>query len=265
MRNVMLIGDGKGVTVITGHKSFLQGGNTWSAATIVIWGDGFVARDITFQNTAGSGSHQAPALTSKAPHSAFYRCAFEGYQDTVYAQHGLQFYRECDIYGSVDFICGDAAVVIQNSNIYLRRSSTGNELTIAASSRESSNSATGIVFQNCRITAAPDLKPVLNSYEIYLGRPWKSYSRTVYIHSDFDVPVEPRGWLEWAGNVNTNTAYYREFGNRGVGSSTGGRVKWPSVKASPVITSEANQFTVGNFIHGNSWLPSTGVPFTPGL
>jgi len=83
-------------------------------------GDGFIARDITVQNTAGAANHQAVALRSGSDLSVFYRCSFEGYQDTLYVHSERQFYRECDIYGTVDFIFGNAAVVIQNCNIYPR-------------------------------------------------------------------------------------------------------------------------------------------------
>ncbi len=83
-------------------------------------GDGFIARDITVQNTAGAANHQAVALRSGSDLSVFYRCSFEGYQDTLYVHSQRQFYRECDIYGTVDFIFGNAAVVIQNCNIYPR-------------------------------------------------------------------------------------------------------------------------------------------------
>ena len=225
-----------------------------------------MANDITFQNTAGSENHQAPAITANSPHAVFYRCSFEGYQDTIYAMHGQQFYRECDIYGTVDFICGDAAIIIQNSNIYLRKSETGNQITIATSSRESLDSPTGIVIQNCRIMAAPDLKPVLDSYKIYLGRPWRSYARTIYIQNDFDIPVEKEGWLEWNGGPKSakNTVDYREYNNKGLGSSTNRRVRWPGYR-SITDSSEVDEFSVANFIQGDSWLPSTGITYNSGL
>lgn len=74
-------------------------------------GDGFITQDITFRNTAGATNHQAVALRSGSDLSVFYRCSFEGYQDTLYVYSDRQFYRECDIYVTVDFIFGDATVV----------------------------------------------------------------------------------------------------------------------------------------------------------
>lgn len=231
-----------------------------------VFGNGFVAHYITFRNTAGSPSHQAPAITSASSQSAFYRCSFEGYQDTIFAQSGGQFYRECNIYGTIDFICGDAAVIIQDSKIYTRKSSTSNLIVIAASHRESSDSPTGIVFHNCQFEAVPELKPVLNSYKIYLGRPWGTFARTVYIQNDFDIPVDPAGWLEWEGRPSSapNNVYYGEYKNKGMGSSTSRRVQRPGFRVN-TNPKKAEQFTVVNFIQGHTWLPSTGVPFTSGL
>ncbi|KAI8564611.1 hypothetical protein RHMOL_Rhmol03G0194100 [Rhododendron molle] len=266
MKNVMFTGDGMGKTIITGSLSIISGDRgTSESATVIIKGDGFVARDITFRNTAGPEKHQAPAITSSAPHSAFFRCGFEGYQDTIDAVRGQQFFKECDIYGTVDFICGDAAAIFQDCNLRLRRS-PGRTITIAASSRNLASSPTGFVFQHCRVTAEPELSQVIGTHKIYLGRPWKSFARTIYIQNDFDVPVQAQGWMPWetrSDGGDANTVYYREYGNRGIGSSTGGRVKWPGYRV--MDSNEASQFTVANLIQGHTWLPSTGVPFNPAL
>lgn len=79
-----------------------------------------------------------------------------------------------------------------------------------------------------------------------------------------DSLVDPAGWLEWDGDFALNTLYYGEYKNLGPAASTSRRVKWSGYR---VITSssEASQFTVANFIAGQSWLPATGVPFTAGL
>ena len=193
----------------------------------------------------------------------FYQCSFEGYQDTLFVNHQRQFYRNCDIYGTVDFIFGDAAVVLQNCNIYLRN--PPNKInTITAHGRKESTQKTDIIIHNCNVTAAPDLRPVQGSVKSYLGRPWKVYSRTVFMKTELDSLIDPAGWLPWDGDLGLNTLYYAEYANTGPGSSTANRVNWTNYH---VITSPsvAAQFTPGNFIDANSWLPATNVPFTPGL
>ncbi|KAG5053840.1 hypothetical protein GLYMA_03G029100v4 [Glycine max] len=262
-KNIMLVGDGIGKTIITGSKSVGGGTTTFRSATVAVVGDGFIAQGITFRNTAGAKNHQAVALRSGSDLSVFYKCSFEGYQDTLYVHSERQFYRECNIYGTVDFIFGNAAVVLQNCNIFARN--PPNKVnTITAQGRTDPNQNTGISIHNSRVTAASDLRPVQNSVRTYLGRPWKQYSRTVFMKTYLDGLINPSGWMEWSGNFALNTLYYREYMNTGPGSSTGRRVKWPGYR---VMTraSEASKFSVANFIAGNAWLPATKVPYTPSL
>nr|GMD59353.1 pectinesterase 2-like [Ipomoea batatas] len=260
LKNVMLVGDGIGKTIITGSQSVGGGTTTFRSATVAVSGDGFIGQGITFRNTAGAENHQAVALRSGSDLSVFYQCSFEGYQDTLYVYSDRQFYRECDIYGTVDFIFGNAAVVFQNCNIYARN--PPNKInTITAQGRTDPNQNTGISIHNSKVTAASDLE---GSVKTYLGRPWQKYSRTVFMKSSLDSLIDPAGWLPWDGNFALNTLYYGEYLNTGAGASTTNRVKWGGYH---VITSatEASKFTVGNFIAGGSWLPATNVPFTSGL
>ncbi|TMW88946.1 hypothetical protein EJD97_017869 [Solanum chilense] len=262
--NVMFIGDGKGQTVISGGKSVSQNLTTFHTASFAATGAGFIARDITFQNWAGPGKHQAVALRIGADHAVIYRCNIIGYQDTLYVHSQRQFYRECDIYGTVDFIFGNAAVVIQNCSIYARKPMDFQKNTITAQNRKDPNQNTGISIHACKIIATSDLQASKGSFPTYLGRPWKLYSRTVVMLSYLGDHIHPHGWLEWNATFALDTLYYGEYMNYGPGAAVGQRVNWPGYR---VInsTAEASKFTVGQFIFGSSWLPSTGVAFLAGL
>ncbi|ERM96002.1 pectinesterase [Amborella trichopoda] len=262
--NIMFLGDGRMKTIITGSKNVKDGSTTFRSATVAAVGERFLARDITFQNTAGPSKHQAVALRVGSDFSAFYRCDMIAYQDTLYVHSLRQFYRECFIYGTVDFIFGNAAAVLQNCDILARRPNSGQKNMVTAQGREDPNQNTGISIHKCRISADSDLAPVKSSFPTYLGRPWKEYSRTVIMQSTISDVINPAGWHEWNGNFALNTLYYGEYQNTGAGAGTSGRVKWKGYK---VITSasEAKQFTVGDFINGGSWLGSTGFPFTAGF
>ncbi|XP_057872545.1 pectinesterase-like isoform X2 [Cryptomeria japonica] len=259
--NIMLLGDGINATVITGNRSVVDGWTTFHSATVAVVGAGFLARDITFENTAGPDKHQAVALRVGSDLSAFYRCSFLGYQDTLYVHSFRQFYRECDIYGTVDFIFGNAAVVFQSCNLLARKPMANQQNTFTAQGRSDPNQNTGISIQNCNVSAAPDLVAVKSSFETYLGRPWREYSRTVYINSFIDDVVHPRGWLEWLGNQSLSTLYYGEYMNWGAGAGTAARVQWPGYHIMNI--SDALNFTVANFISADTWLNT--VPFTSGL
>lgn len=263
MKNILMIGDGMGATVVTGNDNAQDGSTTFRSATFAVSGDGFIARDMTFENTAGPQKHQAVALRSGADHSVFYRCSFKGYQDTLYVYANRQFYRDCDIYGTIDFIFGDAVAVLQNCNIYVRRPMSNQQNTVTAQARTDPNENTGIIIHNCRITAAGDLKAVQGSFRTYLGRPWQKYSRTVVMKSSLDSLINPAGWSPWSGDFALSTLYYGEYANTGAGGGTGGRVKWAGFRV--ISSSEAVKFTVGDFLAGDSWIPGSGVPFDAGL
>ncbi|XP_044464063.1 probable pectinesterase/pectinesterase inhibitor 61 [Mangifera indica] len=263
-KNVMLIGDGKGKTVISGSKSVQDKMTTFHTASFAATGSGFIARDMTFENSAGPGKHQAVALRIGADHAVVYRCNIIGYQDSLYVHSNRQFFRESDIYGTVDFIFGNAAVVLQNCSIYARQPMANQKNTITAQNRKDPFQNTGISIHACRLYATPDLEASKGSFETYLGRPWKLYSRVVYMLTYMGDHINPKGWLEWNSTFALDTLYYGEYMNSGPGAAVGQRVNWPGYR---VITStvEANKFTVAQFISGSSWLPSTGVAFLAGL
>ncbi|KAL1809259.1 hypothetical protein ACET3Z_026249 [Daucus carota] len=261
--NIMLVGDGIGKTVITGSRSVDGGSTTFNSATVAVEGDAFIGRGITFRNTAGGQNHQAVALRSGSDLSVFYQCSFEGYQDTLYVHSERQFYRDCDIYGTVDFIFGNSAVVLQNCNIRPRKPPNGTN-TITAQGRTDPNQNTGIVIHNSRISPASELASVQGSVKTYLGRPWKQYSRTIIMKTAIDGFVRPEGWMPWSGNFALDTLFYAEYANTGAGASTANRVTWKGYRVFTSAT-QASPFTVGSFIAGNSWLPGTNVPFTAGL
>ncbi|XP_073157189.1 probable pectinesterase/pectinesterase inhibitor 54 [Henckelia pumila] len=260
---ITLIGDGKFSTIIYASSSVGKGSSLRGSSTFSITGDGFIARDIGFQNSAGASAGQAIALTIASDRSVLYRCSLVGNQDTLYALSLRQFYRECDIYGTVDFIFGNAAAVFQSCSLYFQRPRIGGAYdVILANGRSDPGQNTGFSLQNCKITGGSGFS---SSHEAYLGRPWKEYSRAVVMQSNIDGVIQSRGWVEWPGYGSSvyKTLYFAEYDNAGAGADTSGRVKWPGF--SVIGTSEASKFTVANLIGGNSWLPSTGVSFVSGL
>ncbi|KAF9587121.1 hypothetical protein IFM89_039664 [Coptis chinensis] len=227
-------------------------------------GIGFIARDIAFENTAGPEKHQAVAYRSDSDLSVLYRCGFYGYQDTLYAHSLRQFYRECVITGTVDFIFGNSVVVFQGCRILAKKGLSSQQNIVTAHGRIDPDQNTGFSLQFCNISADSDLLPFVNSTPTYLGRPWKQYSRTVFMQSYMTSAIKPKGWLEWDGDFALSTLYYGEFLNFGPGAALRGRVNWTGYHAKMTPT-QAATFTVAQFIDGNLWLPKTGVKYTAGL
>ncbi|EER99903.1 pectinesterase [Sorghum bicolor] len=262
--NLMFVGDGMWKTVIKASRNVVDNSTTFRSATLAVVGTGFLARDLTVENAAGPSKHQAVALRVNADLAAFYRCSFAGYQDTLYAHSLRQFYRDCDVYGTVDFVFGDAAAVLQGCSLYARRPGPGQKNVVTAQGREDPNQNTGIVVQGGKVAAAADLVPVLGNVSSYLGRPWKLYSRTVFVQTKMEALVHPRGWLEWNGTFALDTLYYAEYMNRGPGADTSARVAWSGYHVLTNATDAAN-FTVLDFIQGDLWLNSTSFPYTLGF
>ncbi|XP_058764298.1 probable pectinesterase/pectinesterase inhibitor 36 [Vicia villosa] len=264
LHNVMFVGDGIDKTVVTGNRNFKSGSSTLNSATFDVSGDGFWARDMTFENTAGPQNHQAVALKVSSDLSVFYRCSFKAYQDTLYLFSNRQFYRDCHIYGTIDFIFGDAAAVLQNCDIVVRKPMSYQSNFITAQGRDNPNEPTGFSIQNCRVRPDSEFATVKGSVETYLGRPWKKYSRTVFMKSDLDGLVHPKGWGEWEGSFAISTLFYGEYMNTGNGAATGNRVSWPGFHVLKSVE-EASPFTVSRFLQGGNWISASGVPFDSGI
>ncbi|KAK9672443.1 hypothetical protein RND81_12G101000 [Saponaria officinalis] len=263
--NLWFLGEGRGRTVISGQLSVGHDLiTTFHTAAFAATGTGFVARDISFVNEAGPGNHQAVALRVGADHAVVYRCEIKGYQDTLYVHSQRQFFRECDIYGTVDFIFGNAAVVFQHCTMWARKPLPLQKNTITAQNRKDPNQNTGISIHMCETRPTMDLAPVKSSYPTYLGRPWKMFSRVVYMESYLGDHIDPSGWLEWNATSPVDKLYYGEYGNIGPRADVSMRVKWPGLYVS-MSKVDALKFTVAQFIYGQSWITSTGVAYQSGL
>jgi pectinesterase len=221
--------------------------------------------NMTFRNTAGPAKHQAVALRSSADLSTFYSCSFEAYQDTLYTHSLRQFYRGCEVHGTVDYVFGNAAVVFQDCTFYSRLPMQGQSNTITAQGRTNPEQNTGTSIQGCTLLPSPELAAnAVYDTRTYLGRPWKNYSRTVIMESYLGGLVDGTGWMPWSGDFALDTLYYAEFNNSGPGADTGRRVSWPGYHVLGDVA-DAGNFTVNNMVLGDNWLPQTGVPFTSGF
>ncbi|KAK3130127.1 hypothetical protein QOZ80_6BG0489300 [Eleusine coracana subsp. coracana] len=260
MVNVTVYGDGSKKSIVTGNKNYLDGITTFKTATFTAQGDGFVAIGMGFQNTAGAEKHQAVALLVQSDHSIFLNCRMDGFQDTLYAHSKAQFYRNCIISGTVDFVFGDAAAVFQNCILVLRRPMDNQQNIATAQGRADGRECTGFVLQKCEFQAETALRdaarpPIRN----YLGRPWREASRILVMESEIPDFIDKAGYMPWSGDFGLKTLWYAEYANTGPGAAMTGRVDWPGFKK--VITKdEAAKFTVESFLHAQPWIDPTGTP-----
>ncbi|MBA0783998.1 hypothetical protein Gotri_001626 [Gossypium trilobum] len=263
--NILMYGDGPRKTIVTGRKGVKDGGGitTWQTATFSAIGNGFIAKSMGFQNTAGPEKHQAVALRIQSDKSAFFNCRIDAYQDTLYNQVNRQFFRNCVISGTIDFIFGDSSTVIQNSLIIVRRPMDNQFNTVTAQGKDYIDENTGIVIQNCKIVPENKLFSDRFKFATYLGRPWKKFSTTVIMESKLGDFIRPEGWISFEGPDKNNyeeTLYYAEYNNRGPGSNLNERVNWKGYHN--INRTTAMKFTIQSFLSSKeNWLPFADIPF----
>ncbi|MCL6523638.1 MAG: pectin esterase [Thermoflavifilum sp.] len=227
---IWVYGDYAGKTDSAGNPLGTSG-----SASVYIYASDVVAENITFQNDAGPVG-QAVAAYVSGDRVYFYHCKFLGFQDTLYTgnpglSYSRQYYRDCDIEGTTDFIFGSATAVFDRCVIYCK---DGGHYVTAASTPQ--NSPYGYVFLRCKIigNAAPQ--------SFYLGRPWRPYARVVYLYCWLGDMIKPEGWSNWQGTDNDQTAYYAEYQNSGPGYQPQQRVPW----SHQLTDEEAARYTLSN-------------------
>ncbi|KAF2136824.1 carbohydrate esterase family 8 protein [Aplosporella prunicola CBS 121167] len=195
---------------ITHTISSPDAGGLDKSSTVNIVADGVALYNINISNGYGKGA-QAVALTANADRLGFYACAFSGYQDTLYAKHGTQYYSNSHIVGAKDYVFGAAAAWF--GECVLESIGQG---TITASSREAdSPENTWYVFDHSTVTGASDLDG-----KVYLGRPWRVLARVAFQNSKLGAVVNKAGWKPMAEGA---TPAFYEFNNEGAGADTGER------------------------------------------
>ncbi|KAL0367763.1 UNVERIFIED_CONTAM: putative pectinesterase/pectinesterase inhibitor 21 [Sesamum radiatum] len=261
MNKIVLMGDGPLKTRISGRKNYAEGVKTFHTATVAVSADEFMAKDIGIENTAGPQGHQAVALRVSGDRAVFFNVHIDGYQDTLYAHTYRQYYRDCSISGTIDFIFGDAIALFQNCKFVVRKPGPNQACMVTAQGRVEPRSLGVTVIQNGDIVAEPALLQATPPVKVYLGRPWKVLSRTIIMQSNIGGFVAPEGWSEWQGNFALDTLYYAEYQNRGPGSDLKNRVKWPGIQH--LTPQMAESWTGGRLYGGDEWIRISGTPYVP--
>lgn len=227
---------------------------TSGSASTYIHGDGFVATNITFENSAGyyngrqgkTNYGQTLAIYVDSDQSIFANCRFISGQDTFYVGRVRSYIKDSYIEGTTDFIFGPATAVFENTELH----SYGGTSITAASTEPYVNY--GFVFRNCKITSESGVKTDL-------GRPWRPYAAVAYLDSELGACIKPEGWNNWGNPENETTARYVEYNNTGPGADTDKRVDWVDI----LSETEAEKYETLNVLkttyeenpHTDNWNP----------
>jgi len=251
--NITFIGMGKSPAdvVITNSLNAKQAGGTFFTETVEINGAGFEADNITFENSAGN-TGQAVAVAVRSDRAIFKHCRFLGHQDTLFADYGRQYYLDSYIEGGVDFIFGNAAAVFDHSEIH-----SNGPGYLTAQSRTSPQQPTGYVIIDSKVTSG--IEPGERD-TVALGRPWRPFSRVVYIRTELPANIVPEGWSAWGKTPGTPQAYYAEYKDTGPGANPAARVAW----SHQLTAAQAAQYTPRAFLAGKDhWDPVAAAARLP--
>lgn len=188
---------------------------TSGSASCYIYAPDFYAENLTFENTSGPVG-QAVACFVCADRAYFKHCRFLGWQDTLYTygRGCRQYYEDCYIEGTVDFIFGWSTAVFNRCHIH---SKTKGYVTAPSTDR---GQKYGYVFYDCRLTAVEGVT------DVYLSRPWRPYGQAVFVRCELGGHIVPAGWDNWRKKSNEKTAFYAEYQSRGAGANPGARASF---------------------------------------
>ena len=210
--NISLIGEDG--TILTNddfaNKKNVFGENmgTSGSSSCYIYAPDFYAENITFENSAGPVG-QAVACFVSADRAYFKNCRFLGFQDTLYTygKQSRQYYEDCYIEGTVDFIFGWSTAVFNRCRIH----SKGDGYVTAPSTDKGKKY--GYVFYDCRLTSDKEVA------KVYLSRPWRPYAQAVFVRCELGKHILPEGWHNWGKRENEKTVFYAEYGSKGAGAN----------------------------------------------
>lgn len=252
---VTLIGENAKETILTydlGAFEDMPDGSkrgTFRTASVRVETHDFTAKNLTFENNAGFGHTvgQALAMYADGDRLVFEDCIFLGSQDTLFTAPlpptaakpggftgpgefkprilGRQYYKNCYLRGDVDFIFGSAICYFEGCTIFSQKpgdrkppESPDEEVIYGYITAASTpfGEPFGYVFENCNlISDCPKAS-------VYLGRPWREFAKTVFLHCQMGEHIHPLGWQDW--NKPHHSFYYGEYACTGAGSDTTHRV-----------------------------------------
>ncbi len=197
--------------VVDGHEM-----TTYDTWTLSLQADEVYLENLTIDNDAPLGAGQAVALETRGDRIHIHSCRLIGNQDTFFTKGYVSRVRVTDSYieGTTDFIFGPSIVLFDRCTLHGKSES----FLTAASTTE--RNQYGYVFRDCIVTVAPNVE------QLYLGRPWKTTARTVWIRCELPKEIAPAGWGDWHDTARRGMSFYAEYGCRGEGADRSQRVDW---------------------------------------
>ena len=187
--NISIIGESEeGTVIVTTPDRSIEG--LGKADMFQLSGTNIYLQDLTLKNaldyygalSGGQVGGRAAVIQDAGNRTIGKNVRMLSYQDTYYSSNAKQqaYWEDCDIHGTVDFICGGGDVRFQNTTISLEPrnlNGTGGRTVVAPTT----NTNFGYVFDNCKVVDLADGKGDWN-----FGRTWQNTPITVYLNTTLD-------------------------------------------------------------------------------
>jgi hypothetical protein len=108
------------------------------------------------------------------------------YQDTYYSnlQGAVKYFQDCEIHGTVDFICGDGSVYFYGTELVCEQRSTSGGGSDAITASNADVNDRGYVFDHCTVRYAEGIQGTLPV--VSFGRAWNNSPKTVFLYTFLD-------------------------------------------------------------------------------
>lgn len=190
--------------------------NTRNSYSFLVAANDFTAAHICFRNDAGFTAGQAVALEVRGDRAIFSDCRIIGNQDILFlnSPDSRQYYANCYIEGTTDFIFGAATAWFEHCHIHSKKNS---HVTAASTPAEHPY---GFVFYDCVLTGDSSI------HSASLGRPWRPYASVAYIHCYIGQHIRPEGWSAWNNTDTYKMSRFAEYKSYGPGAGIAARLPW---------------------------------------
>lgn len=183
--NIALVGESMERTVIVNAPPVEKEGIS-TTATLLNRGLNTYVQDLTLKNALdyyhSGAAGRAVCWQDKGFRAMFKRVRLLSYQDTYYSHsEECQHYMEdCEIHGTVDFICGAGDVYFNRCTIVTeKRNEDGSGENVIAAPR-TSTTKWGFVFNHCTIRSDKSL--------FFLARGWHTLPRCAWLYTRIESP-----------------------------------------------------------------------------
>ena len=220
---ISLIGEDSEKTRIYYDVKELAGGDMAKRCAVRIesTAHNFTAENLTFENTynyLGDGTksnESADALSSDADNASYINVRILGYQDTLCANKGTQYYYKCYIAGNVDFIYGGEPRALFNDCKLVFRYNANKNSGYVCAPRTSADAAYGLTFYKCQVLSEDGC----SGSKYYLARPWGADAYITWIDCYMGKILRANAanpYADMSGN-SAKAARFYEYGSYGPG------------------------------------------------